>query len=178
MDRLLAIAGFFKGLPLRLYLYLGLVVVALVAGWTLYHRIDAGGYDRCRNEVDVAAAKATKEDTDKYLAALAWGNQISAKLAEAQKQINSLRSAHVDYAYSIAGTCPGRLRYLHDAAASGTPLPEAAFGPLAAAQPIDADRVGRAIAENYANARECYAKLSAINEFYKKPENAGAFDDE
>lgn len=154
-------------MPIRLYLYLGAGLAVLLAGWALHHRIDAGGYDRCVHEQQVAAAQTEKEDTARYLAAVDWGNQVSAQLAVRQTEIQTLRSQHAQYALTLDGTCPGRLRLIHDAAALGTTVPDTPIASLAETQPLDADRIASTVAENYARARDCQAQLNALIDWFQ-----------
>jgi hypothetical protein len=155
-------------IPLRLYAYFAAVLVVLSAGWALHRHIDAGGYDRCRDEFALAAAQAEKKDHDDYLAAMAWGNQVSAQLAAAQQRIATLKDDHAEFAYSLAGTCPVSLRYLHDAAASGEDLSDAARASLASPATVDAGWIGSAVSANYARARECAAQLNALIDWHER----------
>lgn len=140
---------------------------AAVAVAVAYFQGRSDGRAACERAATAAQVTAQAEALAQYEAALAWGNQVSAQLAARQREIRTMRNQHADYALSIDGTCPGRLRYLHDAAALGTALPDAARASLAATQPLDAARIAGAVADNYARARDCQAQLTALIEWHE-----------
>lgn len=122
--------------------------------------------DACEIEHAAAAAEAQQADHQRYLAAVEWGNQVSAQLAQAQQRIATLKGSHEDFARTLSGTCPVGLRHLHDAAASGKGLSEAARASLGATATVDAGWIGQTVAANYANCRACQEQLNALIDWH------------
>lgn len=137
----------------------GLVLAAALAAgyrWAYGH-----GHDACARDHDQAVAVAKDQDHAAYVAAVAWGSQVSETLAQSQMQIQSLRKEHDHYARSITGTCPDGLRVLHDASAAGTNISEPASEVAGGTGTVAASAVGEAVAENYAACRENLEQLEA-----------------
>jgi hypothetical protein len=140
----------------------------VVAGILLLSIFGAGarwfygaGVDATELRYANARQEATEADHTQYVAAVAWGSQVSATLAATQREIEVLRSRHDNYARRITGTCPDGLRVLHDAAAEGTDVPESAGQTTGSTATVAASDIGAAIAENYAAFRENAEQLES-----------------
>lgn len=134
-------------------------LVSSVGAW-LHGR--AYGESACELEHQAALASAQQQAQQQYESAIAWGNRVSAQLAQAQRRSQSLKEHHETVARNLDGTCPVGLRVLHDAAALGTEVPESARASLTSPATVAADWVGATVAANYARARECQAQLNAL----------------
>lgn len=154
------------GLPIWGY-GIGAIAVVLAVN-ALYSAVRSGGYDQCRSEVAAKQAAAQSEDHKNYLAAVAWGNQVSASLAQAQRRIADLKGDHENGARVIPGFCPDGLRLLHDAAATGVYLPDPTGASLRTPAVVAASAIGVAVADNYARARDCEARLNALIDWHEK----------
>lgn len=150
----------------RLYLYLGLLVAALLAVWRVVAYLENRGYDRCQAEVATAKDKDEAERLTAYKAVLAWGTQVSTQLAEAQRINADLRVNHGKAAAFIPGVCPVGLLNLHDAAAKGAFIPDPTGASLRAPGFIAASAIGDAVADNYAACRDCEDKLRGWIDFW------------
>lgn len=154
------------GIPLPALLLVASLAGA-VAAW--FHG-RAAGVDACEIEHAAAAAEAQQANYQRYLAAVEWGNRVSAQLAQAQRRSQNLKESHETVARNLDGTCPVGLRVLHDAAALGTDVPDAARASLSSPATVAADWVGATVAENYARARECQAQLNALIAWHEGPQ--------
>ena len=140
---------------------------AAVAVAVAYFQGRSDGRAACERAATAAQVIAQAEALAQYEAAIAWGNQVSGQLAHARRHIQSTKESHETAALDLVGTCPVGLRVLHDAAASGDDLPQAARASLAAPGTVAADWVGSALAVNYARARDCQAQLTALIEWHE-----------
>ena len=151
------------------YLPHALVAVATAGAiWWGYSTIWEKGHDACEQEHAAQAAEAAAADHRNYLAAVAWGNQISTQLAATQRQIATLKVHHEDVARILPGMCPDGLRVLHDAAAAGVYLPDASGASLRTPAVIAASAIASAIGDNYGRARDCESRLNALIDWHKK----------
>lgn len=162
--------GIFGILSARGWASLGaLVAVAAFLGWGAVSLVDSTRA-ACEGEHASAALQAQKQDHANYLAAVAWGSQISAQLAQTQRRLNYVKTEYLAYAGGIAGNCPAGLGLLIDAAATGQNLPAAAGAPVDPAAQIAAAAIGTNIAENYARCLANAAQLAALIEWHREEE--------
>ena len=170
--------GILSLLPIRAWASIGAVLALSVFAWWGYHTIDHRGYARCDGEYQSAAAKAASDAHTEYLAAISWGNQISAKLAETQRRLDAEKSEYLTYANSITGVCdPSFSLFVEHASGAKTGVPaatgSAADGPSSekaielAYQAAMARLVAVNIAENYARLDQCVTGFSALIEWHK-----------
>jgi hypothetical protein len=145
-------------------------VAVLGAIWWVHDSIWDKGYDRCHEEYASAHAVEAAAAQSDYLAAVARGDEISAKLATAQAENRRLRNHHADTARSILGVCPDGLRAYHDAAATGSELPPASGASIGQTGLVAASAIAVAIGENYSTCRECESQLNALIDWHTKEE--------
>lgn len=146
---------------------IGALAVIAVAWWG-YSTIWEQGHEASEQEHAAQAAEAAAEDHRNYLAAVAWGNQISTQLAATQRQIATLKDHHEDVARILPGMCPDGLRVLHDAAAAGVYLPDPSGASIRTPAVIAASAIASAIGDNYGRARDCESRLNALIDWHKK----------
>ena len=160
--------GFFASLSVRAWASFGLVIaLAGFAGWGYFHILDSG-VAKCESRHLVADAAAEASAHKEYLAALDWGNQISANLVATQRKLDDTKREYLAYANGIAGNCPGSVGVLSDAAASGTEIPATASKPDVPAAPLSAAVLGANIAENYSRANANAAQLRDLIAWVKE----------
>lgn len=141
-------------------------VAVLGAVWWGYSTIWDEGYESCQTEHIAQAAEAAAEARQDYLDAVARGDEISAKLAAAQAENRRLRNDLANDVDRLRGLCPAGLRLIHDAAATGTPLSDAARASLDTPATVDARPIASAIAGNYAECRGCLDQLNALIDWH------------
>lgn len=137
-----------------------LLAVSAIATWG-YSTVHANGVAACERKQQVAAATSAAEDHKNYVAAIAWGSQMSTKLAAKQQELKRLKNRHEDAARTIPGTCPDGLRVLHDAAAAGLDIPEPTGQADGTSSTVAASEIGSTIAINYAACQENAERLGA-----------------
>lgn len=157
--------------PSHLRLVLGAIGTVAVMGapWWGYSTIWDRGYETCQTEHIAKAAEAAAEARQDYLDAVARGDEISTKLAAAQAENRRLRNDLANDVDRLRGLCPAGLRLIHDAAATGTTLSEAARTSLDTPATVDARPIAQAIAGNYAECRGCIAQLNALIDWHESP---------
>lgn len=141
-------------------------LAALGALWWAHDSVWDKGYARCENKHVAQAAEAAAAARKDYLDAIARGDEISAKLATAQAENRRLRNDLANDVDRLRGLCPAGLRILHDAAAAGHALPEAARASLDSPATVDARAVAQAIAGNYADCRGYIDQLNALIDWH------------
>lgn len=152
------------------------VVVAVILG--AYHhgrQFEAGKVAKERQEQQATILRL-KEERQIKADELALAN--AARRAEAAPRERLITKDVTRYVQvtNPADRCslPGTWRLRHDAAASGVPIaPES--GPLASgtAPPVDDAAALETVADNYAIARECLARLEGWQRRYATVERAG-----
>ena len=152
--------------PWRLYLGFAAVVAALAGIWGGVRALESRGYDRCRGEQSEAHRQALAAQLDATLDEIERSNRQAFQLAEARTQNEDLRSHHAKAAFALVGTCPAGLLTLHDAAATGTYLPDPAGRTLATGATVEARPIGEALADNYAHCRDCITRLNGWIDFW------------
>ena len=152
--------------PLTLRIGLAVGIAALAVGGALYIR--SGGYSACERDYQAAALEATEQMHAQYIAEVERGDKLAAALQDQRRENQRLRDKHADHARLLVGTCPSGLRTLHDAAASGTELSQAAIGTLNSASTVAASEVAVAVSNNYALARECQDQLNKLIDWHSK----------
>lgn len=141
-------------------------IAVLGAIWWVHDSVWDAGYARCESEHITQAAEAAAAAREDYLDAVERGDQISAKLATAQAENRRLRNDLANDVDRLRGLCPAGLRLIHDAAAAGRALPEAARASLDSPATVDARAVAQAVAGNYADCREYAAQLNALIDWH------------
>ncbi len=160
--------GFIGILSAKTWAGLGAVVaVAAFLGWGAV-TLRNSATEQCNQAHAAAQAEAAAADHADYLAAIAWGSQISAQLAQTQRRLNDVKTDYLAYAHGIAGNCPADLGVLIDAAARGKNLPAATGTPADPAATVAAAAVGANIAENYARCLANASQLSALVDWHHK----------
>ena len=154
---------------LQIRILVSLLVAAGViwGGVFVYNSIDASGYKRCHDAATLAAKTAEADANARYIAALNWGNQITAQLMDTTARLHNLRGSHEKFASTIVGTCPDSLRLLHDSAADGTSIEVSGRTQSEEAGTVMASSIGVAIAHNYALYHECASQIEAVIQFQK-----------
>lgn len=152
--------------PWRRYLGFAAVVVALAGILGGVRALESRGYDRCRGEQNEAHRQALAAQLDATLDEIERSNRQAFQLAEARTQNEDLRSHHAKAASALVGTCPAGLLTLHDAAATGAYLPDPGGRTLATGAPVEARPIGEALADNYANCRDCITRLNGWIDFW------------
>lgn len=137
-----------------------------------YLAIRGAGVDACNRTHAEAAAQAEAESHQQYLAALAWGEQISEQLAQTQRRLNDTKTEYLAYANGIVGNCPNALGLLADAAARGTTVPKTPGTPADPAAAFSAADIAGNIAENYARCHLNAEQLAALIAWHAGPEGA------
>ena len=155
-------------IPLRIYAYLAGFLAVLGLAWTVYHRVDSGGYDRCKDEQQLATAQAERQDHANYVSAVAWGSQVSADLAAKQIEAANLRSENARLSAQLVGTCPLGLRYIADAAATQTHVPNPSGKPFNPPGTVAADIIASNVTDNYARGNDCIRQLNALIDWHEK----------
>lgn len=160
--------------PLRPYAELAKwLVVAIIAGLIWWQLDDYGDRRYGEGQANVQG---------KWDAAVRRGEQELARLrAEAGKVTIKTETVYVDRIKTIrekgdaivrevpvfvpADSCdlPGGFRLLHDAAASGGPVPAAAG--IADAAPVPAQAATRSVAENYGTCHETAQRLTSLQDW-------------
>ena len=118
--------------------------------------------DACEGKHALAAQQATAAAHKDYLAALEWGNQISADLAKTQRRLDATKTEYLAYANAITGNCPDPLRVLAHYAARNEPVPETSGAPTDPGSPVSAAALGANIAENFTRCHSNAAQLNAL----------------
>lgn len=137
--------------------------------WWGYSTIWDKGYASCENKHVVQAAQADAAARAEYLDAVARGDEISARLAAAQTENRRLRNDLAHDVDRLRGVCPAGLRLVHDAAATGATLSEAARTSLDTPATVDARPLAAAIAGNYADCRDYIDRLNALIDWHESP---------
>lgn len=150
--------------PFTPWLALG-SLVALIGSYFYGHH--AGGTS-CERDHQTAALQATQALHAQYVAEKERGDKIAVALQAERRENQRLRGQHADNARLLTGTCPNGLRVLHDAAASGKELSEAAFRTLNQTGTVAASEVAEAVTGNYATARDCQKQLNALIDWHSK----------
>lgn len=151
----------------RIGIYVALLATLIGSGWWGYSAVYGRGVTACETKYKLAAAEAATADHTSYLAAVQWGNQVSAALAKAQRRGAALKENYRVFAHDLVGTCPQQLRVLHDAAATGANLPDAAGPPAAATATVAARDLGEAVVDNYARCRGNADQLNALIDWHE-----------
>lgn len=146
-----------------------LAVVGVV--WWGYSTIWDRGYARCEAEHSEVLAQATAQAHQDYLDAVARGDALSARLATAQSENRRLKDELSSDIDRLRGLCPAGLRLIHDAAAAGRSLPDAARASLDSPATVDARAVAHAVADNYAACRGYIDQLNALIDWHDNPKN-------
>jgi hypothetical protein len=145
--------------------YLGLVVgVSVGVVWGVM-AIRGGGYAACERTYQDAALEATQALHAQYIAEMERGNRLASALRQEQRETQRLREQHANHSRLLVGTCPSGVRTLHDAAATGTELSEAAIGALNSTRTVEASSIAEAVTDNYARARDCQNQLNKLIDF-------------
>jgi len=142
---------------------LGLGVLVGGSGWAGYTK----GYGACERDHKTTTADALRQVQADYQAEIERGNALSAQLAQKQREIRKLKDDHEDYARAIAGSCPDRVRLLHDAAALGLSLPTTPSTLADETYTVAASDIAQAIARNYATCRDITAQLNALIDWHQ-----------
>ena len=165
--------GFLSLLSVRAWASLGLALaLTALVGWGYFH-IRGSGVAACESRHKLADAAAEASAHKEYLAALGWGNQLSADLAETQRKLNATKTEYLLYANGISGNCPSTLGVLTNAAATGAPVPQPTGEPAdppAALSTIEASLIAANIAENYGRANACITQFNALIDWHKHTE--------
>jgi len=156
---------------LVLWLRVAGVAAVLFVLWSVFSAIDSGGYDRCQAEHDATTRKHLEKQLDATLDEIERGNALSMRLTEATRKIDKLKENHHEAAGVISGTCPDGLRVLHDAAATGTYLPDPTGASLGTTKTIEASAIGKAVADNYAAARWCEEHLNTLIDWHQSSQS-------
>lgn len=150
--------------------YLVGAALGTAALFGLYRHVVDTGYQQCRVEWDAAVVEQQTQNQQDYLAALAWGNQISADLAAKQRQLENLKGEYLSYASAITGNCPESLGVFVASVAAGGPVPTAPRTPPDPSAAIAASVIAANVATNYAIARACQAQLNAVIDWHTQPQ--------
>lgn len=137
------------------------------AAWWAYSTVWERGYARCESANATVIAQATAQAHQDYLDAVARGDQISARLATAQTENRRLRNELANDIERLRGLCPAGLRIIHDAAATGRDVSDAARASLGAPATVDARAVAQAVASNYADCRGYIDQLNALIDWHE-----------
>lgn len=150
-----------------------LVAVGFAWGeWALY----ANGREAGRAEVQARWDREVRQAEDAARAqAEAQQKAVAQTMARYEKQTARERVVYRDiikevptYVPSDLPVLPGPFRMLHDAAATGSPLPEAGGASGADAAAVAAHDLAATLSENYARCRSDQQRLSALQEILSK----------
>lgn len=157
--------------------WLGAVIgLTALCAWAYSTVFDRGVAHAERGHA-AASAQIQVDASKNYLAALAWGNQISRDLAQTQRRLHETKSEYLAYAHAITGVCDPSVRMLVEyASGAKDPMPEASSpptdGPFAeealerAYQEAVARLIGVNVAENYSRLDLCIAEKRALNAWH------------
>jgi hypothetical protein len=142
-------------------------ILALTGG---YFWAESRGYERCREEVLIANARAEKELGEALQAEWARGQKLSAELALKERQMNNLRAEYMTYANAITGHCPADLGVLTAAASAGdkAPVPTAPGPSADPASTVAASAIAANLATNFPRCHACLAQLNALIDWHGK----------
>jgi hypothetical protein len=145
--------------------YLGLVVgISVGVVWGVM-AIRGSGYSACQRDHQAAALEATSALQKQYIAEVERADRLAYELHKEQRENNRLREKNANHSRLLVGTCPSGVRTLHDAAATGTELSEAAIGALNSTRTVEASAIAEAVTDNYARARDCQNQLNKLIDF-------------
>ena len=151
-----------------------LISAVLMAGTFVggYFWAESRGYERCREEVLIANARAEKEMGEALQAEWARGQKLSAELALKERQIHALKTEYLTYAHAITGHCPADLGVLTAAASAGdkAPVPSAPGPSADPASTVAASAIASNIATNYPRCHACIAQLNALLDWLERKE--------
>lgn len=156
-------------MPSTLIIYLVASITVAGAAWVGYNAIDGRGYNRCKAEVELANLHAAEEAHQVYLAEVARGDAISAKLAITERRLNETKSEYLAYAHGIVGNCPAELGvFLAAEAASAANLPKAPSPLVDSPATLEASIIAANIAENRGRFEINYARCAALIDWHNK----------
>lgn len=159
-------------MAIRYWAYLGLFLAVVGAGWTVYYRIDAAGYDRCHAEWDEAVRVAKEKRDAELIVARLRGDALSKALAEKERQLSDLKGEYLAYANAITGNCPASLGMLVQSAATSAGLPPPSGPPADSSATIAASLVAANIATNYPRCHAAIAQLNALIDWHTSAKEA------
>lgn len=159
-------------MSLRYWAYLGLFLAVVGAGWTIYHRIDAAGYDRCHAEWDEAVRVAKEKRDAELTVARLRGDALSAELGKKERQLSDLKGEYLTYANAITGNCPASLGVLIASAATSAGLPTPSSPSVDPSATVAASLVAANVATNYTRAWACIAQLNALIDWHATAKEA------
>ena len=142
------------------------VLAALGAAAWVYSGIWDRGYDSCKAKWDKATAEAMIARDAELDVARLRGDALSAKLAEKERELNTLNREYLTYANAITGHCPDTLGVLTAAAAAGQTLPATPGPSPDPAATVGAAAIASNIATNYPRCWECIARLNALLDWH------------
>lgn len=154
-------------IPPRLIAYI-VVVAALIGGlWWFGHSRFSAGEAKTQAAWD-KSLEAGRAEVDRLKTAAAKVTTITETVyVDRIKTIREKGDAIVREVpvFVPAGACelPGGFRLLHDAAASGSPLPDASA--IADAAPVDAQAVATSVAGNYGTCHETEQRLMSLQDW-------------
>lgn len=149
-----------------------LVAVGIAWGeWALY----ANGRESGRAEVQARWDHEVRQSEDAARAqAAAQQKAVAQTMGRYEKQTARERVVYRDiikevpsYVPSDLPMLPGPFRMLHDAAATGSPLPEAGGASAADAAAVTPAALARTITENYERCRNNQQRLTALQEIVR-----------
>lgn len=161
-------------IPVRVYLFVGLgtaLIVGLVSGYMhAYSRGEDSVRDLWLKDRLVQQAEISRLQAAQALAATEVVTQYVDRIQVVREKAKTIVKEVPVYVPLDSCDLPGGFRVLHDAAATGSDLPDAASLADAAAAP--AQDVAETVAENYSACHEISERLSALQGWISKQRNA------
>ena len=171
--------------PYKPLLYLAAVAAVAWAASSVYDKIDAGGYNRCRAEWAQSVADAKGKRDAQLVVAQLKADAITKALMDSDRKIAKLGTEYISYANAITGVCDPALGVLVAAASSSASpgVPEAARPPTGTTQPdgtdgatskADEEEYGRLVAAavagnvavNYPLLTKCLSGFNAVLDWH------------
>lgn len=154
--------------------------VAAIIGWA-YMAVYGRGVAACERDHFAANAAAAEEQHQQYLAEVARGEELSAKLAKTQRRLDAKQTEYLTYAGAITGVCDPSLRmFVEYASGAKAGVPESSITPAtttAAESAADlayqaevTRAIGINVATNYARLDKCVAEFNAIIDWHRPKE--------
>jgi len=158
--------------------YLAILVIAasgaFVKGCTYGEKEAEGKLDALKSEIAQAHERRQREVSEWVIEASRRSEEAARKLAERQVEIQTVTReivrevpVYVTEAADARNCLTRGWVRVHDAAATGTPLPETPGFPVDEASTVKASFAAEVIAENYARYQSCKAQVDGWQEWYE-----------
>jgi hypothetical protein len=153
---------------------MALVLVIVLAGleWKVYLAGKHAGMAEVQQKWDrqmAAAEQAVRaEEESRHKVIVKTVTKFVEKAAQERVVYRDIIREVAKYVPSDLPMLPGSFRVLHDAAATGSPLPEAGDSGGVDGAAVSPENVAKTIASNYASCREDQLKLSSLQEIIMK----------